>query len=136
MQWNIQSKWITAKSLEQLDRAVRSSLRSWLSLPHDTPVAFFHAKAKDGWLEVPRLRYVIPPLKTRRMAKVESSTDPVMLCVATSPCFWACTRNLLRCLVSLEWSWTVARMPTGCSLSNCTLRLMDVDCVTVDRHPM
>lgn len=69
---------ITAGSWEQLDRMVRMVVQKWLYLPHDTPVEFFHARARDGWLEVPRLRYTIPPLKAKRMTKVELSTDRVM----------------------------------------------------------
>jgi len=40
----------TAKGLETLDRIVRASVRKWLRLPKDTPLAFFHAKARDGGL--------------------------------------------------------------------------------------
>src|SRR6218665_1753435 len=78
---------ITAGSLEQLDRAVRAAIRRWLHLPHDTPTEFFHARARDGGFEVPRLRYVVPPLKAKRMAKVELSSDPVMQAVAIGPTF-------------------------------------------------
>ena len=66
---------------------VRMAVRKWLHLPHDMPVEFFHARARDGRLEVPRLRYVIPPLKAKWMAKVELSPDPVMQTVATGPVF-------------------------------------------------
>ena len=82
-----------AKSLEQLDRQVRAAVRKWLRLPHDTHTAFFHAKARDGGLEVPRLRYLIPPMKARRMARMEESEDPVMQVVATSPIFLGARRK-------------------------------------------
>ena len=60
-------------------------MRKWLCLPHDTHTAIFYVKARDGGLEVPRLRYLISPMKARRMAKMEESDDPVMQVVATSP---------------------------------------------------
>ena len=74
-------------ALDQYDRIVRQSIRKWLRLPHDTVTAYYHAKVVDGGLEIPRLRYAIPVMKNRRMAKLESSLDPVMQCVANSPCF-------------------------------------------------
>ena len=84
---------MTAKSLEGLDRLVRVAVRKWLHLPHDTPTGYFHAKATAGGLEVPRLRYIIPPLKASRMARVEESEDPVMQSVATSPIFLGARRR-------------------------------------------
>src|SRR5688572_25922287 len=84
---------MTAKSLEGLDRLVRVAVRKWLHLPHDTPTGYFHAKASSGGLEVPRLRYTIPPLKARRMGGIEASEDPVMQSVATSPHFLGARRR-------------------------------------------
>src|SRR5688572_11975642 len=84
---------MTAKSLEWLDRLVRVAVRKWLHLPHDTPTGYFHAKASSGGLEVPRLRYTIPPLKSHRMGRVEESEDPVMQSVATSPLFLGARRR-------------------------------------------
>ena len=78
---------IRAGSLEQLDRTVQTAVRRWLHLPHNTPTEFFHVRAWDGGLEVPRLRYVIPPLKAKRMAKVELLSDTVMKAVAIGPTF-------------------------------------------------
>lgn len=87
---------ITAGSLEQLDRSVRAAVRKFLCLPHDTPTAFFHASAKDGGLEVPRLRYTIPPMKAKRMAKLESTLDPVMQAVVTGPVFLGARKRCLQ----------------------------------------
>lgn len=67
-----------AKSLEQLDQMVRVAVRKWYvcgcHMIHD----YFHAKASDGELKVPCLRYKIPLLKAQRVAKVEESIDPVI----------------------------------------------------------
>ena len=71
-------------------------MRKLLCLPHDTHTAFFHAKTKDGGLEVPRLRYRIPPKQARRMARMEESDDPVMQVVATSPVFLGARKNCTR----------------------------------------
>jgi len=56
----------TAKGLETLDRIVRASIRKRLKLPKDTLLAFFHAKARDGGLGVPRLRHTISYLQSKR----------------------------------------------------------------------
>jgi hypothetical protein len=77
----------SSAALEQYDRSVRQSIRRWLRLPLDTVTEYFHASAVDGGLEIPRLRYVIPVFRGRRMAKLESSLDPVLQYVANSPCF-------------------------------------------------
>src|SRR6218665_2907026 len=70
---------LKAKSLEQRDRQVRAAVRKWLCLPHDNHTAFFHARVGDGGLEVPRLCYLIPPMKAQRMAKTEESDEKVLL---------------------------------------------------------
>ena len=67
----------TAKSLEVFDRLERATVHTWLPLPHDTPTGYFHVKALNGGLGVPRLRYTMPLLKTRRMGKVEELQDQV-----------------------------------------------------------
>src|SRR6218665_2569526 len=77
----------TASALEQYNRMIRQFIWKWLRLPHDTPTAYLHAKAADGGLEIPRLRYIIPVMKYRRISKPEVSRDPVMQCVVTSPSF-------------------------------------------------
>src|SRR5688572_11035564 len=69
---------MTAKSLESLDCLARTAVRTWLRLPHDTPTGYFHVKALNGGLEVPRLRYTMPLLNTRLMVKVEELQDQVM----------------------------------------------------------
>jgi len=72
----------TAKGLETLDRIVRASVRKWLRLPKDTPLAFFHAKARDGGLGIPRLRHTIPYLRLKRLRKLMMSTDEAVRYIA------------------------------------------------------
>ena len=56
--------------LRWLDVSVRGAVRSWCKLPHDTPKAFFHAKTRDGGLEITSLEFTIPILKQRRLVKL------------------------------------------------------------------
>jgi len=63
----------TAKGLETLDRAVRASIRKWLRLPNDTPLGFFHARARGGWLDILRLHNVILYICLKRLRKLKMS---------------------------------------------------------------
>lgn len=56
--------------LNNLDKKVRSSVRKWLSLPHDCPNAYFHARVVDGGLGLPSLRWVVPHLRMRRLRRL------------------------------------------------------------------
>lgn len=55
--------------LNKIDIMVRRFTRSWLKLPGDTPKAFYHASINDGGLGVPSLRWVIPPVRKRRLER-------------------------------------------------------------------
>lgn len=68
----------TAKFLKFLDRCVRSAVRRWLRLPHDTVKAFFHSQTTDGGLGILSMQHSIPLLKINRLLKLEQSTDPVL----------------------------------------------------------
>nr|BAC82590.1 reverse transcriptase [Ciona intestinalis] len=67
------------RALTYLDKSVRSAIRRWLTLPKDTPTAFYHAKACDGGLGITRLEHTIPILKRNRMMKLTLSEDPVIM---------------------------------------------------------
>lgn len=54
-------------ALEQYDRS-EIIYPKVAPLAHDTPTAYFHAKAADGGLQILRLRYAIPVMKNRQMA--------------------------------------------------------------------
>ena len=45
-------------ALKKCHQIIRSTVRRWLDLPADTPVAYFHADIKSGGLEVPSLRTI------------------------------------------------------------------------------
>ncbi|KAK2575343.1 hypothetical protein KPH14_012766 [Odynerus spinipes] len=60
-------------SLRKTDRTVRNSVRNWVNLPHDTPVAYFHAAMRDGGLGIPAMRWCIPLWRLRRLRSLASS---------------------------------------------------------------
>ena len=78
---------ISKKSLKCLDTINRAAVRSWLRLPRDTPYGFFHADFRDGGLAVTPLMWTIPLLRTKRMTKLVSSSDPVVRAVSRLPIF-------------------------------------------------
>jgi len=61
--------------LNKLDIAIRTSIRKWLALPHDTPNAYFHADFKDGGLAFPSLRWIIPLQRFHRLKKLKGVED-------------------------------------------------------------
>lgn len=58
------------KLLESLDIAIRQAMRAWLKFPHDTPIAYFHAKVKTGGLSIPSLSLNIPQIRLARLEKM------------------------------------------------------------------
>lgn len=56
--------------LKKADRIVRQCVRQWLCLPHDVPMAFFHADVADGGLGIPSLRYVAPLYRIGRLQNI------------------------------------------------------------------
>lgn len=50
----------TLSRLRKIDTMTRAAARKWLSLPHDTPNAFFHADVRDGGLSIPSMRWLMP----------------------------------------------------------------------------
>jgi len=77
----------TSMGIEALDRLIRSSIRTWLGLPHDTPVNYFHESVQDGGLSISRLRYMIPLLRRRRLNNLLKSNDPVIQSLVNKPLF-------------------------------------------------
>ncbi len=68
----------TDKLLKWLDTCVRSAVRSWLRLPKDTPIPFFHANDKDGGLSIQSLRFQVPLMRRKRLGKLDNSDDPAV----------------------------------------------------------
>ena len=77
----------TAGYLRFVDCTIRSAVRRWLKLPHDTPKSAFYADIRDGGLGITSFEHLIPSLKVRRFCSMVSSTDPIVREVCTLPWF-------------------------------------------------
>lgn len=53
--------------LNKVDTLVRGAVRKWLALPHDVPNAYIHAKAADGGLSIPSMRWLMPLHRKERL---------------------------------------------------------------------
>lgn len=69
---------IHKRTLKTLDRKIRHSIRSWLRLPSDTPLGFFHASIPSGGLGIPSLESWIPLLRRSRLENLMSSPDSLV----------------------------------------------------------
>jgi len=67
------------KFMHWLDRSIRGALRSWLKMPKDTPVTYYHAEVADGGLGVPLLSQTVPLMRSKRLGRLGHSDDPVIL---------------------------------------------------------
>ena len=76
--------------LDSLDLMVRSKVRLWLKLPHDTVTPFFYANYRDGGLGLVCLRFTVPPaMRLNRFRKATQSEDPILRAIAMSDLFQA-----------------------------------------------
>ena len=76
--------------LDSLDLMVRSKVRLWLKLPHDTVTPFFYANYRDRGLGLVCLRFTVPPaMKLNRSRKATQSEDPILRAIAMSDSFQA-----------------------------------------------
>ena len=71
--------------LRDLDIKLRRSVRQWLRLPKDTPLAYFHADVKDGGLGIPSLSHDMPERITQRAIRLQNSQDSVVARIAAGP---------------------------------------------------
>lgn len=56
--------------LNKIDASIRASIRKWVNLPHDVPIAYFHANVKDGGLSIPSMRWLMPLHRTHRLRNI------------------------------------------------------------------
>uniref|UniRef100_A0A6M2DU98 Putative reverse transcriptase n=1 Tax=Xenopsylla cheopis TaxID=163159 RepID=A0A6M2DU98_XENCH len=56
--------------LNTCDKLIRERVRGWLTLPKDTPNAYFHANMKDGGLSISSLRWVAPLRRKNRLSNL------------------------------------------------------------------
>lgn len=88
------------QKLESLDISIRRALRTWLKLPHDTPVAYFHAKVKVGGLSIPALLHKIPQLRLARNERVAGRGCPITQAVAKTEYYNSTSTDDRKLLVS------------------------------------
>ena len=69
----------TDRSLAELDRMIRASMRAWLKWPKDSPVGLFHAKVEDGGMGIQSLRLELPILERNRLERLFESTQDLVL---------------------------------------------------------
>lgn len=63
----------TLSKLRGLDSQVRKSLRKWLKLPNDVPLAYMYAAVRSGGLGIPCLAESIPMIKKSRLKRFLAS---------------------------------------------------------------
>ena len=78
---------VAVGKLRHFDRRIRASVREWLHIPHDTPLAYFYANPKDGGLGLMCLEYQVPAWKGRRLANLTASKDPLVKILINSSWF-------------------------------------------------
>uniref|UniRef100_A0ABD2XNC2 Reverse transcriptase domain-containing protein n=1 Tax=Trichogramma kaykai TaxID=54128 RepID=A0ABD2XNC2_9HYME len=75
----------TMRVLKAMDKQVRVAVRTWLYLPKDTPLGYFHASCIDGGLGIPAFETTVPGLIFERFASLTESTSPVIRDVVDHP---------------------------------------------------
>jgi hypothetical protein len=60
--------------MRRLDIRVRNAIRTWLRLPHDVPVGYFHAPTNAGGLGISQLSDFIPLLHLKRFERLAHSS--------------------------------------------------------------
>jgi len=78
---------LSKNTLIYLDKITRAAVSCWLRLPKDTHTGFFHASYRDGGLDLPVLKLVVPILRTKRMARLAIYPDPVVRAVSEMAIF-------------------------------------------------
>lgn len=74
---------VTVSTLRKLDFSIRHSVRSWLHLPADVPIGYFHAPIKAGGIGVPQLLRFIPLLRLNHLTKMHRGPSFVKACAET-----------------------------------------------------
>ncbi|KAG7196381.1 hypothetical protein KM043_018805, partial [Ampulex compressa] len=75
---------VNIRSLKAIDVQVRTAVRSWLRLPHDVPVGYFHAPILEGGIGMPQVKTLIPLLKFGRLQRLCRSDLPAARAAAES----------------------------------------------------
>lgn len=73
----------TCAVLRRCDRLIRHHVRKWLHCPAWTPIAYLHAKLRDGGLGVHNLQQWIPILKASRVEQMLQQHDPAIAAIVS-----------------------------------------------------
>ena len=63
------------KTLKAIDVKVRTSIRNWLNLPHNTPLGYLHARCRDGGLCIPPFVSSVLGMILDRLTAMSESTS-------------------------------------------------------------
>ena len=88
--------------LSKLDATVRNAVRSWVKLPKDTPIGFFHASSEDGGLQIPSFRTLVPRLALARREKLATVHEQDVLAMVSSDTYRRASQRLPSTLVDRE----------------------------------
>lgn len=66
---------VVLKLLKKLDSMIRFADSTWLRLPHDCPLGFFHAPVEGSRLGITCLQTSVPALRVRRFQSVSESEN-------------------------------------------------------------
>lgn len=95
--------------LKKIDTLVRRAVRRWLALPLDVATAYFHAKARDGGLSIPAMRWLMPLRRKERLeAMANDHMDPRSFLsqeIQKSKRRLKCGREDLDCVEGIEKWW-------------------------------
>ena len=61
--------------LDSLDLMVKSRVKLWFKLPHDTVTPFFYANYRDGGLGLVCLRFTVPAMKFFQFPKASQCSE-------------------------------------------------------------
>lgn len=88
----------TAGLLWKTDKLVRASVRSWLKLPHDVPLGYYHAAVADGGLGIPSLRTTMPVMKHRRLSRLAASSSDFVRAASDLPLITTSLCHTQKCM--------------------------------------
>ena len=66
---------VRISTLRKMDKILRAAARRWLSLPHDTPVGYFHAGVAFGGLGLNSFRWRAPLHRVARLGSLGISLE-------------------------------------------------------------
>lgn len=88
-------------TMKRMDTLIRSSVRRWLRLPNDTPVAYLHARVQDSGLGIPCISSSVPLAQKSRFQKLLTSKSIYCTSVVNQKSF----KKIERIKYPLQGGW-------------------------------